>query len=77
MQRYIVPFVAIVNSKRTYFMKEVNDNKACSLELSGGYHGHPYPQKFVRAPKSQYPSTPVHAGKETPHNEAMKITLKG
>lgn len=57
--------------------KEVFEEHTCSLEMAGGYHGHPYPQKFVRAPKSQYPGKPpAHPGKETPQSEAMTITLK-
>jgi len=57
-------------------MKEADDNYACSLELKGGYHGHPYPQKFVKAPLSQHPSPAPSSGKETPKSEAMRITLK-
>lgn len=56
--------------------KEIDDNYACELEMEGGYHGHPYPQKFVRAPKSQFPSKPpVHEGKEIPNSKAMKMSL--
>jgi hypothetical protein len=56
-------------------MKEADDNYACSLELKGGYHGHPYPQKFVKAPLSQHPSKAPSSGKETPHSEAMRISM--
>ncbi len=57
-------------------MKDSTDNRACELELEGGYHGHSYPQKFVRAPLSQHPSPAPSGGKEVPKNaEAMKISL--
>jgi len=56
-------------------MAEDNDNYACYLELEGGYHGHPYPQKFVRAPLSQHPSPAPSKGKEMPYTEAMKISM--
>ena len=55
--------------------KETDDNYACELEMNGGYHGHPYPQKFVRAPKSQYPDKAPSHGKEVPHNKVMKMCL--
>lgn len=56
--------------------KEIFETHTCSLEMAGGYHGHPYPQKFVRADKSQFPGKPIaHAGKEMPNGEAIKITL--
>lgn len=56
-------------------MKEEKDNHACNLGLPGGYHGHPYPQKFVKAPLSQHPSKAPSHGKEMPHTEALKITM--
>lgn len=56
-------------------MKEEYENYACELELKGGYHGHPYPQKFVKAPLSQHPSPAPSSGKETPHSEAMRISM--
>lgn len=58
-------------------MKDSTELHTCGLEMKGGLNGINYPQKFVRAPKSQYPSTPAHPGKETPINsEAMRITMK-
>lgn len=57
--------------------KEIDENYTCSLEMKGGLESDiDYPQKFVRAPKSQFPGKPpAHPGKETPHTEAMKITM--
>jgi hypothetical protein len=59
-------------------MNDSTDLHACNLELEGGYHGHPYPQKFVRADKSQYPGKPpAHPGKEVPANhEAISILTR-
>lgn len=56
---------------------EDKDNYACELEMKGGLSPEiKYDQNFVRAPKSQFPGKPpAHAGKETPHTEAMKISL--
>lgn len=54
---------------------EDKEEYACELELKGGYHGHPYPQKFVKAPQSQHPSPAPSHGKETPNSEAMRITM--
>lgn len=31
-------------------VKEEFDLHTCNLALPGGYHGHPYPQKFVKHP---------------------------
>jgi len=59
-------------------MKDATDLHTTGLEMEGGLEStiH-YPQKFVRAPKSQYPGKPIaHPGKEIPHSEAMTITLK-
>ena len=56
-------------------MNDSTELKICGLELKGGYHGHPYPQKFVRCDKSQFPSTPNHPGKEMPMTDAIRITL--
>jgi hypothetical protein len=56
--------------------KEAFEMHTCSLEMAGGYHGHPYPQKFEYADKSQFPGKPIaHAGKEMPNTEALKITM--
>jgi len=56
-------------------MKEVNENYTCGLELEGGYHGHPYPQKFVKA-KSEHPYPCNYSAQEMPKNtEVMKITM--
>ena len=55
--------------------KEVFDLHTCSLEMAGGYHGHPYLQKFVRAPQSQHPLPAPSAGKSMPYTEAIRITL--
>jgi len=55
---------------------EEKDDYACSLEMKGGYHGHPYPQKFVKA-KSEapfpcnYKAEMVH-----PNDKAFKILMK-
>ena len=56
-------------------MSESSDNYTCGLDMAGGYHGHPYPQKFVKAPLSQHPSPAPSSGKETPNSEAMRITM--
>jgi hypothetical protein len=56
--------------------KEAFDLHTCSLEMKGGLEsGIDYPQKFVRAPLSQHPSPAPSSGKETPHSEAMRITM--
>jgi hypothetical protein len=56
-------------------MKEVDEKHICGLDMQGGLASNiKYPQQFVKAPKSQYPSTPSHPGKEIPNSEAMKIT---
>lgn len=52
---------------------EENDQYACELELKGGYHGRPYPQKFVKAPESQHPSPAPSKGKEVPHGTVMAM----
>lgn len=57
--------------------KEIDDLHVCGLEMKGGYHGHPYPQKFVKAPLSKHPSKAPSSGKEKPHSKAMHITMKG
>ncbi len=57
-------------------MKDSTEMHTCGLEMKGGLNGIKYPQDFVKAPKSQYPSTPAHVGKEIPNSEAMRITLK-
>lgn len=55
--------------------KEIDENYACSLELKGGYHGHPYPQKFVRAPnQGKYPCN-YAAEKVNANDHAMKISM--
>lgn len=56
-------------------MKEEFELDACNLDIQGGYHGHPYPQKFVRAPLSKHPSPAPESGKKMPHSESMKICM--
>jgi hypothetical protein len=59
-------------------MKDSTELYTCSLEMKGGLEaGIDYPQKFVRAPKSQFPGKPIaHPGKEMNANdEAMKISM--
>lgn len=56
--------------------KEVFEMHTCNLEMNGGYHGRPYPQKFVYPDKSQFPGKPItHKGKEMPRGDAIKMTL--
>ena len=55
--------------------KEAFDLHTCSLEMEGGYHGHPYPRKFVRAKQSQHPSPAPSSGKECHHEEVMRMTM--
>lgn len=55
--------------------KEISVEYACELDLPGGYHGHPYPQKFVKAPLSAHPSKSPSQGKEMPYTEAMSISM--
>jgi hypothetical protein len=59
-------------------MKDSTELHTCGLEMKGGLASNiDYSQKFVRAPKSQFPGKPpAHEGKETPYNKAMAITLK-
>ena len=55
--------------------KEADDKHTAFLELSGGLNGIDYPQKFVKAPLSAYPTKPSSQGKAVPVNaEAMKIS---
>lgn len=54
-------------------MKEEAENYACSLEMEGGYHGHPYPQKFVKAKQSEHPSPAPSHGKSVNSAEVMKM----
>lgn len=58
-------------------MKDSTELHTCGLEMKGGLASNiDYPQQFVRAPKSQFPSKPpAHAGKEIPNSKAMRITL--
>lgn len=58
-------------------MKDSTELHTCGLEMKGGLNGIDYPQKFVRAPKSQFPGKPpAHPGKEIPNSKAMRITMK-
>jgi len=52
-------------------MKDSTEMYTCGLEMKGGLNGIDYPQDFVKAPKSQYPSTPAHPGKEAPSLQSM------
>jgi hypothetical protein len=56
--------------------KEVNE-KACFLDMPNGLEDKSsYLQKFVKAPKFDYPMKASSEGKEVPvNNEAMKISL--
>lgn len=55
---------------------EDKDEYACYLEMPAGYHGHPYSQKFVKAPLSQHPSKSPSEGKKMPEGtETMRITM--
>lgn len=58
-------------------MKDSTELYTCSFEMKGGLNGIDYPQKFVRAPKSQFPGKPpAHMGKEVPVNDkGMKMTM--
>ena len=58
-------------------MKDSTQLHTCSLEMKGGLEADvDYPQKFVYAPKSQFPGKPpAHPGKEMPYTEAMKMTM--
>lgn len=54
--------------------KEMNE-KACYLDIPPGLEDKSsYLQKFVRAPKSDYPNHPKKE-KEINHNEIMNATL--
>lgn len=56
--------------------KEAFDKYTCGLEMEGGYHGHPYPQKFMHAPKSCYPEKNSKQGEAVPASaHAMKISM--
>ena len=59
-------------------MNDSTELYTCGLEMKGGLASNiNYPQKFVRAPKSQFPGKPpAHPGKEMPWGEAIQITLK-
>jgi hypothetical protein len=54
--------------------KEEFDLHTASLEMAGGYHGHPYPQKFVKA-KSEHPYPCNYEAEKVNHKEAMNVTL--
>jgi len=56
-------------------MNDSTEKYTCSLEMEGGYHGHPYPQKFVKAPESQHPSKAPSSGKEVPKSEVMDMCM--
>lgn len=56
-------------------MKEMDEKYACGLELEGGYHGHHYSQKFVKAPMSLHPPKSPNSGKEVSASETMKATI--
>ena len=56
-------------------MKDSTDMHICGLEMEGGYHGHPYPQKFVKAPAALHPPKSPNSGKEVSASEVMKATL--
>lgn len=58
-------------------MKDSTELYACSLEMKGGYHGHPYPQKFVKCPESQHPSPSPSSGKECSPREVMYMVMHG
>lgn len=54
-------------------MNDSTDLHTCSLEMEGGYHGHSYPQKFVKAPESQHPSKSPNSGKKVDEKEVMAM----
>lgn len=56
-------------------MNDSTELKTCGLELQGGYHGHPYPQTFVRAPKSDYPMKASSQGKAVSQHEIMSMCM--
>lgn len=58
-------------------MEKETNKKACFLDMPNGLENKSsYLQKFVRAPKSDYPLKAPSQGKEVPaNNEAMKISL--
>lgn len=55
-------------------MSESNEEYTCGLDMKGGLNGVRYEQKFVKAPKSEYPMKSKE-GKEVANHEAMKISL--
>ena len=62
------------SENREFEMKEEKD-RAVGLELAPGLNGIRYDQKFVRAPKSAYPTKASPNGKEVPVNDpAMKMS---
>jgi hypothetical protein len=56
-------------------MKDSTDLHIQGLEMEGGYHGHPYPQHFIHAPKSQFPDKSPHKSMDVPNTHAMKISM--
>lgn len=59
-------------------MNDSTELYTCGLEMKGGLSKEiDYPQKFVYAPKSQFPGKPpAHVGKEVPKERlAMKMSL--
>ncbi len=54
--------------------KEAFDLHTCGLEMAGGYHGHPYPQKFVKA-KSEAPFPCNYEAEKVDKAKVMKETL--
>jgi hypothetical protein len=56
--------------------KEAFEKHTCGLDMEGGYHGHPYPQKFVIAPRSEHPSPAPSNGKECHPSEVMSMVMR-
>ena len=55
-------------------MKDSTDLHIQGLEMKGGLNGVDYPQKFVKAPKSAFPSKPPKAESAKVNDPAMKMS---
>jgi len=57
-------------------MKDSTEMYTCGLEMKGGLASNiDYPADYMHAPKSQFPSTPTHPGKQAPSLQSMMKTM--
>lgn len=56
-------------------MKDSTELHTANLEMKGGLNGIDYPQNFVRAPKSAFPTPAPKDANNVANDLAMKVTM--